>query len=110
MIFLIFSLTTAECPKEYPYAYDGEIYIEYNKTNSIGYRNRCANIVTWDPENPKSPLEITMPFDRQLDAWSEAWMETNMDMISVKCPHFPTPCTDAAGIVMTVFGLSVKTG
>ena len=51
-----------------------------------------------------------MPFDRQLDAWSEAWMETNMDMISVKCPHFPTPCTDAAGIVMTVFGLSVKTG
>ena len=81
------------CPNEYPYAFDG--------SEIDGFRGFCSDSVIWDttlPDNTMAP-EIDengneVPFKDRLPT-----NPPGLDTIStiVRCPHFPTPCTDAEG-------------
>ena len=83
-----FGFCSIACPKEYPYAHDKN-----------DYRNKCSDAAGWNFIDPQMPPEFPevdengneLPFqDRVQDFPAQV----------VSCPHFPTPCTDAAGELM----------
>ena len=82
-------IDSTTCPKAYPYAYD-----------ITDFRDHCCDSVWWDFEHPLVAPEVP-EYDengneiRFKDRPNVC--EESMGAKSMKCPHFPIPCTDAAG-------------
>ena len=69
------------CPNEYPFALD--------ETFS---RDKCSDAADWFPSPPEPEIdENGNPKDRM----NKANLINNKN--TIPCPHFPTPCSDAAG-------------
>ena len=79
---------SAACPVEFPYAFDKEYY-----------RDSCSDSIPWNPKN--HPPTEAPEFDENGNELPimdrRPVMGLEQKAVVIKCPHFPTPCTDMAG-------------
>ena len=93
-------LFSAACPIEFPYAFDYAYY-----------RDSCSDAILWNPNDPapSEPPEIDENGNELPIMNRRPTMGLEQKVGVIKCPHFPTPCTDTAGILSTLTIVIVRT-